>query len=45
MRSALTTLAELIGIAAISVGSGLIYLPAGIICAGFCLLLLGILAA
>jgi hypothetical protein len=45
LRSVLTTLVEVIGLAAVSVGFGLIWLPLGIICAGIALVLVGVLAA
>lgn len=41
MRSMLTTLVELVGLAAISAGCGLIWEPIGVIVAGLALVLVG----
>lgn len=45
MRNLLTTLAEIVGAATACVGIGLLSVPAGVIAAGFCLLIGGIGAA
>lgn len=45
MRRALTTLAELAGMACISAGCAAIWWPIGLISAGICLFLIGLAAA
>lgn len=45
MRATLTTLAEILGLAAVSAGVWLIYEPAGLIVAGLALVLLGVASA
>ena len=45
MRATITTLAELVGAALITVAAGLVWFPAGLLAAGVFLLLFGWLAS
>lgn len=41
MRNIVTTLAEIVGLALVAVGAGMVYLPAGVIVAGLAFVLIG----
>jgi hypothetical protein len=45
MRDALTTALEVAGMAALSVGAGLAWLPAGLMTAGACMVAVGVFGA